>query len=204
MLAQLFFSPSGMMLDVTLVVAGASVAAGPQPSVAASVAAVGPQPSIAGCSGSVETGPHASIASTVGSRFSLREPLVCAVAAPRPRPPLPRSAPRLRPLPLSVPARPPRETLPSLADSPNVVTVASLAVDRDLSFFVFETSPHCVMDPVAVDQHATTIANGAPHLLCIMISTYHQLYGQLWSLDHRSSPAGLIPRPHRSSQGTSL
>ena len=148
MLAQLFLTPSGIMLDAALaaVVDGASVAAAPQLSLAA------------GCSSSVGAAPHAadSTVGTDGSMFSLREPLVCAVDAPRPRPPLPRSAARLRPLPLSVPARPPRETLLSLVESPKVETVASLALDRDLSFFVFETSPHCVIDPAVGGQHATS------------------------------------------------
>lgn len=148
MLAQLFLTPSGIMLDATLVavVDGASVAAAAQPS-------------FAGCSSSVGAEPHAadSTVGTDGSMFSLREPLVCAVDAPRPLPPLPpRSAPRLRPLPPSTPARPPRETLLSLVESPKVEIVASLALDRDLSFFAFETSPHCVIDPAVVYQHATS------------------------------------------------
>jgi hypothetical protein len=92
-----------------------------------------------------------AVDSTVGvetSVFSLREPFVCATDAPRPRPPLPRSAPRPRPpLPPSKPARPPRETLPWFVESPNVVIVASVALDLDLSFLVFETSPHCEIVP---------------------------------------------------------
>jgi hypothetical protein len=55
--------------------------------------------------------------------------------------------PRLRPLPLSKPARPPREALGTLLESPKDVTVASLTLDRDRSFLVFETSPHCEIVP---------------------------------------------------------
>lgn len=145
MLAQLFLTPSGIMLDAALVlVDGASAAAVPQASVD-------------GCSSSAGAELHAfdSVVGTEGSTFSLREPLVCAVVAPRPLPPLPRSVPRPRPLPLSAPARPARGTLFSLVESPKVATVASLALDRDLSFFAFETSPHCVIDPIMGYQHAT-------------------------------------------------
>jgi hypothetical protein len=139
MLAQLFLTPSGIMLDATLAAVDG----------AASVA-VEPQASLLGCSSSVGAAPHAvdSTVGTEGSIFSLREPLVCATDAPRPRPPLPRSAPRLRPLPPSVATRPPRETLPWLDESAKVVIVASFALDRDRSFLAFETSPHCVIDPV--------------------------------------------------------
>jgi hypothetical protein len=198
MLAQLFLTPSGIMLDATLdaVVDGVSIAAELQAS-------------LAGCSSSVGAAPHAfdSTVGTEGSVFSLREPLVCAVDAPRPLPPLPRSAPRLRPRPPSAPARPARETFPSLVESPNVVTVASLALDRDLSFFAFETSPHCVIDPVVGCQHATSKYTrsrgslaGSPGLTD---STYHQLCDQRSSPSHHSSLARQIQCLRLSSQGTS-
>ena len=157
MLAQLFFTPSGIILDL----AGASAATGvPRLSVAAAAAAVGFESQLlspigAGVSdavdSSVETGVSQADESAVGveTAFSLCEPLVCATDAPRPLAPLPRSVPRPRPpLPPSKPARPPRETLDWLVVSPNEVTVASLALDRDRSFLVFETSPHCEIVPV--------------------------------------------------------
>jgi hypothetical protein len=62
--------------------------------------------------------------------------------APRPRPPLPRSVPRPRPLPPSTPPLPPRATLPWFDVSPSDVPDISLAFNLDLSFLVFETSPH--------------------------------------------------------------
>jgi len=113
MLAQLFFTPSGMMLDVALVVAAAVVDA-----VVVAVDAQLSSPEgfvvvsndgasfVAAVSHAVD-----SVVGTDASVFSLlREPLVCATDAPRPRPPLPRSVPRPRPLPPSKPARPPRDT----------------------------------------------------------------------------------------------
>jgi hypothetical protein len=113
MLAQLFLTPSGIMLDAGLVATVAvedvaSVAEAPQLSFPDGLAV-----SQAGAS-SVAVVPHAfdSTVGTEGSVFSLREPLVCAVDAPRPRPPLPRSVPRPRPLPPSEPDRPPRATFP--------------------------------------------------------------------------------------------
>jgi hypothetical protein len=79
--------------------------------------------------------------------FSLREPFVCATEVPRPLPPLPRSVPRPRLLLVSKPVRPPRETRDTLVASPKDVTVASLTFDRDRSFLVFDTSPHCEIVP---------------------------------------------------------
>jgi len=132
MLAQLFLTPSGMMLEATCATTPVDVAL---------VSQLLSAP--AGVSVLVVVS-HAVESVVAGTTFSLREPFVCATDAPRPRLPLLRSAPRPRPLPLSAPPRPPRETFPVLVASPNVLTVVSLALD----FFTFETSPHCVMDPV--------------------------------------------------------
>jgi len=90
---------------------------------------------------------HALDSAAGGATFSLREPFVCATDAPRPRPPLLRSAPRPRPLPASAPDLPPRETL---LVSPKLLTAESFALD----FLTFETSPHCVIDPVTASQHS--------------------------------------------------
>ena len=142
MLAQLFLTPSGMMLEVVLAAAAEDAAP----------AAVEPQlssPEVFGASqddaSAVAAVSHAldSVVGTEVSVFSLlREPLVWATDAPRPRPPLPRSVPRPRPLPPSAPALPPRTTLPWFDVSPSVVADASLTFDLDLSFLAFETSPH--------------------------------------------------------------
>jgi hypothetical protein len=151
MLAQLFFTPSGMILDAawTAVAAGdatAPVVEAPQ------LSSAGLAASQAGASSVVTGAVSHAFESTVGietSAFSLREPFVCAADAPRPLlPPLPRSVPRPRPpLPLSKPARPPRETLDWFVESPKDVTVVSFTLDLDRSFFAFETSPHCVIVP---------------------------------------------------------
>lgn len=155
MLAQLFLTPSGIMLEAAFVVALAVEETAP--------VAVAPQLSSAGCSveagasqagaASFEAGVSHALVSVVGiemTSFSLRDPFVCATEAPRPLPPLPRSVPRPRPLPVSKPARPPREPRGTLVASPKDVTVASLIFDRDRSFLVFDTSPHCEMVPVLI------------------------------------------------------
>ena len=179
MLAQLFFTPSGMMLDVTAAVAAAveeaaSAAAEPQPA-GDSSAGLEAFPAVSQDE-SVEapTVSHTldSVVGTDVSTFSLvREPFVCAVDVPRALPPLPRSAARPRPpLPLSNPPRPPRETREVwFAGS---VSVASLALDRDRSFFVFETSPHCEIVPgVAVSMESMKhwkARTGAMYLPCLL------------------------------------
>ena len=163
MLAQLFLTPSGMMLDVTFAATDAvddvvSATVDPQP----------PELSSAGFAVShdgasvvafVVAVSHAldSVVGTDGSTFSLlREPFVCAADAPRALPPLPRSTPRPRPpLPPSNPARPPRETREVwFEESPRA---ASLTLDLERSFFVFETSPHCVIEPIRWSQYTVSI-----------------------------------------------
>lgn len=151
MLAQLFLTPSGMTLEVTLAAAVAVAAAAPV-AVEAQLSAAGfvvSQLSSVTFGVSQDDSPDGAVShavdSTVGvevsTTFSLRTPFVGA----RPRPPLPpRSVARPRPpLAPSNPARPPRETLAWLVESPKDVTVvASLILDLDRSFLPFETSPH--------------------------------------------------------------
>ena len=163
-LAQLFLTPSGIMLEAAFEAA----AAGEE----TALVAVAPQLSSAGFSveawvsqaeaASFETAVSHALVSVVGTEtgsFSLRDPFVCAIEAPRPLPPLPRSVPRPRPLPVSKPARPPRETLDRLVASPKDVTVASLTFDRDRSFFVFDTSPHCEIVPAFKCQYTANKAS---------------------------------------------
>ena len=154
MLAQLFLTPSGMMLDVTFAAADvveevASAVVEPQPPEFSSAGLAAVSQAGASAVAAVVVVSHApdSVVGTDVSTFSLvREPFVCAADAPRALPPLPRSTPRPRPpLPPSNPARPPRDTRGAwLVESPRV---ASLTLDLDRSFFVFETSPHCVIEP---------------------------------------------------------
>ena len=149
MLAQLFFTPSGIIL----VVAVAALAVVDD----ATLAAAPPQVSFDGFS---VDAPHAGVSSfgvsqaedsVVGTDNSVvsvvRVPFVGAAAAP-PRPltlPRPRSLPRPRPpLPASNPPLAPRDGL--VFDSSGIVD--SLAFDFDLSFLLFETSPHCVIVPI--------------------------------------------------------
>lgn len=119
MLAQLFLTPSGMMLDAafaaTVAVEGAaSGAVEPQPGELSSTgfAVVSQDGASAVAVAPIVSHAPDSVVGTDDSTFSLlREPFVCAVDAPRALPPLPRSVPRPRPpLPPSNPARPPRET----------------------------------------------------------------------------------------------
>jgi hypothetical protein len=152
MLAQLFLTPVGMMLEVASTAALAvEDADSPQPTSAGLEVSQLSSPALGASHESPGAGASQAVDSGVGveiSAFSLR-PFVCATDAPRALPPLPRSVPRPRPpLPLSKPARPPREVLVWLLASPNEVTVASLALDRERSFFAFETSPHCEIVPV--------------------------------------------------------
>lgn len=121
MLAQLFLTPFGMMLDAALVVpaateAAASVAVEAHPSgfsvselssAGLGASELGESPVVAAAAVVSQSGAGVEV-----STLSLREPFVCATAAPRPLPPLPRSPPRPRPplLP-SKPPRPPREGL---------------------------------------------------------------------------------------------
>lgn len=145
MLAQLFLTPSGMTLDVTLAAAVAVAAAAPvavelQLSCAGSSVAFGASQDDSP-DGAVSHAVDSTVGVEVSTVFSLRTPFVGA----RPRPPLPpRSVARPRPpLAPSNPARPPRETLDWLVESPKDVTVvASLTLDLDRSFLLFETSPH--------------------------------------------------------------
>lgn len=88
-----------------------------------------------------------SVVGTDNSVVSVvRAPFVGATAAP-PRPltlPRPRSFPRPRPpRPVSRPPLAPRAGL--VFDS--IEAEASFDFDFDLSFFVFDTSPHCVIVP---------------------------------------------------------
>lgn len=147
MLAQLFFTPSGIMLVVT----AAAVAAVDD----AALTAAPPQVSFDGFSA-----PEAGVSSfntvsqaedsVVGTDHSVvsvvRAPFVGATAAP-PRPlmlPRPRSFPRPRPpRPASNPPLAPRDGLVF-----GSTEVGSLIFDFDLSFLLFETSPHCVIVPV--------------------------------------------------------
>jgi hypothetical protein len=132
-----------MMLDVTFATADAVVEAAPtatEPQLS-SPEAFGVSQDDASAVAAVS---HAldSVVGTDDSVFSLlREPLIMA-DAPRPRPPLLRSVPRPRPLLPSTPLLVPRATLPWFNVSPSVVPDISLAFDFDLSFLVFETSPH--------------------------------------------------------------
>jgi hypothetical protein len=160
MLAQLFLTPTGIMLEAAWAVdLAVEVADSPQPTSATLEVS---QLSSAGLGASHDSpvaGISPSGAGVETSAFSLR-PFVCATDAPRAFPPRPRSVPRPRPpLPLSKPARPPREVLVWLVASPNEVTVASLALERDRSFFAFETSPHCEIVP-ARDE----ISNRSAHM----------------------------------------
>ena len=148
MLAQLFLTPSGIMLEVALGAALAVELAAARQLSSETLALS--QLAVSSCL----TVSHADD-SSVGIEFSecsLRVPFVWATDAPRPRPPRPRSVPRPRtPLPLSNPVRPPRDTLallPLLVTSPRVVVMVSLTLDRARSFFAFETSPHCEIVPV--------------------------------------------------------
>jgi hypothetical protein len=88
--------------------------------------------------------------SVVGTESSVesvaRAPFVDATAPPRPlAPPRPRSVPLPRPpRPASKPPRTPRDGLVFVA---SIREADSFAFERDLSFLVFETSPHCVIVP---------------------------------------------------------
>ena len=98
-LAQLFFTPSGITLEVILAAAAAVVDA---------ASAAAPLQVSAGLVASPASGAslvfgaesHA-VDSSVGTESSeasfVRAPFVCTVVAPRPLPPLPRSFPRPRP-----------------------------------------------------------------------------------------------------------
>jgi hypothetical protein len=165
MLAQLFFTPSGMMLDATFaataaVEGAASAVVEPHPGELSSVgfAAV----SQAGVSVLIVVShPLDSAVGIDDSTFSLwREPFVCAADAPRALPLLLRSLPRPRPpLPASNPARPPRESREVWVGES--LRGASLTLDLDRSFFVFETSPHCVMEPRHCGQFAVSARAGS-------------------------------------------
>src|SRR4051812_42662641 len=102
MLAQLFLTPSGMILE-----AAATAAAGADVTFAAVVSpllsassdfAVSNLDASSVFSGLAFSQAFDSVVGTETSLFSLRVPLVCAVEAPRALPPLPRSLPRPRPL----------------------------------------------------------------------------------------------------------
>jgi len=164
MLAQLFLTPVGMMLEVASAAAfTVELADSPQPTSAGLEVSQLSSPVLGASHESPVAGASQAVDSGVGievSAVSLLRPFVCATDAPRVLPPLPRSVPRPRPpLPLSKPARPPREVLVWLVASPNEVTVASLALERDRSFFAFETSPHCEIVP-ARDE----ISNRSAHM----------------------------------------
>lgn len=207
-LAQLFFTPSGIMLDVTEAAAAVVEAIAPEPH--ESVAGAAPHESSPDAAGlvsheeDVSAGVSHALASTAGAGtiFSLREPFVCEVPRP-PRPPLPRSVPRPRPLPPSKPDRPP--AVPEL-ELPNVETVASLTFDLARSFFEsFETAPHCEIVPNKTKLSQRVFF--ATRKLVLRVrggELYHLLCALRWSLNHHRFPAMQKQHPHLSSRETSL
>lgn len=151
MLAQLFLTPVGITLEAAaataaLVEEATSATDAPKDSVGLVVSNDSEVSSFFAVSQAGD--------SSVGTETSfslLRVPFVCVTAAPRPRPPRPRSVPRPRPPRAdSAPPLAPLETLVVLVDSPRVVVMVSFALDRERSFLAFDTSPHCVIDPTLV------------------------------------------------------
>lgn len=211
MLAQLFLTPVGMMLEVASAAALAvELADSPQPTSAGLEVSQLSSPALGASHDSPVAGASQAVDSGVGievSAVSLLRPFVCATEAPRALPPLPRSVPRPRPpLPPSKPARPPREVLVWLVASPKEVTVASLAaLERERSFFAFETSPHCEIVPVVTSQQSFFFSKPVAYWFTIIscwLNAYHQLSDQPQSPDHHRSPEGRIQHPRQSSRGT--
>lgn len=151
-LAQLFLTPSGMTLEVALAAIDAEAPTAPAAAAVHDSSVVGfpvsQLPSVGfgvsqddSAAGALPHAFDSAVGVDVSTTFSLRTPFVGA----RPRPPrTPLSVARPRPpLVPSFAARPPRETLEWLVTSPkDVMVAASLTLDLDRSFLVFETSPH--------------------------------------------------------------
>lgn len=168
MLAQLFLTPSGIMLETA----------------AAGVVPHASSPVLISSRGLSSMGVSQAGDSVVGTdhRSSLACPFVAAVAVVAPRPlgfPLPRSVARPRPpLAASRPPRPPREGLLALESSTRGVLALSWGFDLDRSFFEFETSPHWEMVPVQQSQPSCTPLNSIRRERSVCTFSY-TLYSQL-------------------------